>query len=300
LRLYQAQCFPYDWREVAVLTEEDVVDSILKRYNGRWWLFCSSHDARTLRLFSSDKLMSGWKEHPKSPVVRSNRAIGRLGGGIFEYQGSLYRVAQDCLARYGDKIRLIKITKLSEKDYAEQEVSEKALLEAGDVPWADVGIHQFDVHPMDTSSNRWLAVIDGHGPVQPEIYLDADFDNGARLGGISVRPKEAVPGGTYMLSFYWDMPTGMTNAPQLFVHFKNGRRDHFQRDHVVHSGNHPAYTVYGRIPTNAVPGTYKIWCGIYDPDTGKRSTVSSRFETGDHGTKLLLPASIRVLNPAGR
>lgn len=294
LRLYKAKNFPYDWHECAVLTDQDVVDSVLFRRDDRWWLLCSSHDARTLRLFSSDKLTSGWQEHPKSPVVRSNRAIGRLGGRVFEYNGRIYRVAQDCLARYGDKIRVIEITKLTQDDYAEKEIGQDPLLQAGDVPWAQDGIHQFDVHPLDSSSNCWVAVIDGHGSVQPDHYLDAQFDNGARLGGVTLRPHKAVPGGTYMLRLYWDMPSGLTNAPQVFVHFVKDKEFHFQRDHMIQSGNHPSYTLSGWIPTNAPAGKYKIWCGIYDQASGDRAKIKSSFKTDDHATKLLLPVSLDI------
>jgi len=292
LRLYISHNFPYDWEEIAVLTKEDVVDNTLFRHGGRWWLFASSHDARTLRLFTSDKLTEGWNEHPQSPVIPDNRESARLGGPVFSADGKLYRVAQDCLAKYGDKIRVYEILNLTADQYSEKEIDESPILEGGDVPWAEDGIHQFDPRPLDSSSNRWVAVMDGHGKVQPEHILDVKFDNGARLGGVTIRPQQAVRGGTYLLRFYWDIPVSITNPPTMFVHFKNGDDYMFQNDHKIRPGLRPVYEVYGTVPQDAPVGSYEIWCGLYDPTNAVRFSLSSQLKHDNN--RVLLPAEITV------
>jgi hypothetical protein len=247
-------------------------------------MFGSSTDNTQLHLLYSDSLTEGWREHPMSPVVKGNKASARQGGRIFEFEGKLWRVAQDCVARYGNMVRIFEILELTPERYQERAYEQNPILEAGDAPWAQFGMHHFDVQPMDAGSNRWLAVTDGYGPAQPENYLDVQFDNGVRLGGVTLRPHRAVQGGTCMMRFYWDIP--QTNAPLMFVHFRQDEENFFQLDHAIPPGVRSAYDYHGVVPTNMPVGKYEIWCGLLDTNTQTRIPLLSRFKSDKDAVRL--------------
>ena len=290
IRLYRAEAFPYGWTEVAVLVETDLVDNTIFHRDGRWWLFGSTRDNRTLHLFSSDQLTSGWKEHPESPIIQNNLESARMGGPVFQAAGKLWRVSQDCVERYGSKSRVYEILELTPEHYREQEYAGSPLLEAGDAPWATWGMHQFDPRPLDAASNHWLVVVDGYGPAQPDHGLDLVFANGGQLGGCTLRPHDAVPGGKILMRFYWDVP--VASPPKMFVHAVYRGKTIFQIDHGMTGGDRQAYDIHGAIPEDAPPGDYEIWVGLFDPATGKRIPVTSRYTVRDHAVKLPLTLTV--------
>lgn len=290
IRLYRAEDFPYGWREVAVLLETDLVDNTIFRRDGRWWLFGSTRDNTTLRLFFSTDLISGWTEHPASPVVSGNREAARMGGPVFEAYGKLWRVSQDCVERYGNKVRVYEILELTPDRYREREFTGSPLLEAEDAPWAGWGMHQFDPRPMDPASNRWLVAVDGYGPAQPEHGMDAAFANGGRLGGCTLRPRDARAGGKVLMRLYWDVP--VASPPKMFVHARHKGKTVFQIDHQMSGGTREAYDIHGAIPPDAPPGDYEIWCGLFDPATGERVPVTSRYRIKDDAVRL--PVSLTI------
>ncbi len=285
VRLYRANDFPYDWTPIAVITTLAIVDCSLFQYHGLWWMFGTSTDNNRLHLLYSDRLLDGWREHPASPVISGDRARVRQGGRVFEADGKLWRVAQDCVIRYGNKVNLFEILELTTGTYRERAYEKNPIFDEGDYPWAQLGMHHFDVQPVDAGSNRWLAVTDGYGPAQPEHYLDVQFENGIRLGGVTLRPERAVPGGTCMMRFYWDVP--LTNPPLAFVHFVQDEELEFQLDHAIHEGERPSYDYHnGLLPADMPVGEYEIWCGLLDTNTQTRIPLSSRFKSDKDAVRL--------------
>ena len=119
-----------------------------------------SHTHDQLLLFYADELTGPWTEHIHSPVVLSDPSIARPGGHVFEYEGQLYRLGQDCVPRYGSQLRAFRITSLTTNSYIEEPVSAGTVLTAGPASWNRVGMHHCDLHP--TSDGRWTAAVDGH------------------------------------------------------------------------------------------------------------------------------------------
>ena len=159
IRIYKAKNFPEEWvLDSTVVSGKDYVDPSILRYNNKWWIFASTANNSVLYLCYSDNLNGPWKEHPLSPVIKEDKRIARPAGRVIEYQGNLYRFAQDCKDYYGSKVIAFKILKLTETEYEEAE--EKVVLEAGDLGWNSKGMHTFDTHQLEDGT--WIACVDGY------------------------------------------------------------------------------------------------------------------------------------------
>ena len=103
-------------------------DNVLYKKNDRYYLWTSTYDGEqyTLHLYTSTKLDGPFILHPSSPLQQSNK-IGRNGGAIFEHDGHLIRVAQDCSATYGGNIHLMEIDELTPNSYKEHIFAENIL-----------------------------------------------------------------------------------------------------------------------------------------------------------------------------
>jgi hypothetical protein len=163
IRLYKARNFPTQWSLVAQLLEGPyLVDPSIFRYGDKWWLFTETnpevkHDC--LRLYFADELAGPWVEHPKSPVVKENAQIARPGGRVLAIEGQIFRYAQDCSVSYGSNVRAFKVTELSTKNYAEEEVVPGLVLAPSGSGWNADGMHHVDAHRVKDS--EWIACVDG-------------------------------------------------------------------------------------------------------------------------------------------
>lgn len=201
IRLYEARNFPDNWERVYTITKctgdtstlvtpgqcittvnpaiGDIDPSIF-RYQGKWWMF--SNQGGNCYLYFSDHLLSGWTEHPLSPVVENDNSKARPGGRAFVFDGDrIIRLAQKGDVRYGQRVRAFEVTTLTEDDYAEHEISEaapfcisggvfcesggdlscdEASCEGREDAWNLCGMHNLD--PWWTGEH-WLMVTDGYG-----------------------------------------------------------------------------------------------------------------------------------------
>ena len=101
-----------------------------------------------LLLFYSKSLAGPYTEHPSSPVVR-NMKYGRNAGCILEQEGKLYRVAQDCVKRYGDNVHLVAVDQMNETTYQEHVVKDNII--PTDQPFYAEGGHQFNIVQFNDS-----------------------------------------------------------------------------------------------------------------------------------------------------
>ena len=158
--LYKALDFPYNWSVVARLIEGQLADPSLLRFNDRWWLFaCSTpYQNDALRLYFANELTGPWTEHPKSPLIQNDKCRARPAGRILKLDNRVFRFAQDCTPQYGSSVRAFQITKLTEDDYAEVELSIRILKPSGH-GWNASGMHHIDAHQI--APGRWFACVDG-------------------------------------------------------------------------------------------------------------------------------------------
>ena len=130
VRLYRANEFPGRWELVGeLLTGRPFLDSSLLYHGSQWWLF-SADSLRNdrLRLYFAERVEGPWQEHPKSPLVESNAHLARPGGRLLEYQGRLFRFAQDDFKGYGRHVWAMEITRLNATDYSEHPYPAEPLL----------------------------------------------------------------------------------------------------------------------------------------------------------------------------
>ena len=94
-------------------------------WNGSFWLFACKKgtDQQDLYLWKSEDIFG--KYQPLDGIlIKSNRRGSRMAGNFFEFNGKLYRPAQDCEGSYGAGIILQEVIALSENNYVEKEVAE--------------------------------------------------------------------------------------------------------------------------------------------------------------------------------
>jgi hypothetical protein len=161
VRLYKALDFPTKWAlDTILLSGSDFIDPSIVYFNQRWYIFATGVASNYLKLYSSTNLHGPWVEHPKSPVVVNSHHIARPGGRLLEYNGHLYRYAQDVVPYYGIQVFAFKITKISKTEYAEQVVSNTPVVKYGDYFWNRHGMHQVDVFMY--ADGYYYAVVDGY------------------------------------------------------------------------------------------------------------------------------------------
>jgi hypothetical protein len=126
LALYRLDPASRRWSKDRTLIEGvALVDASIARYDERWWIFAADDDDhRFSKLFAwhADSLFGPWQPHAANPVkidVRSSRP----GGTPFEYQGALYRPAQDNSRTYGGRIALNRIVRLTPLEFEEEVVA---------------------------------------------------------------------------------------------------------------------------------------------------------------------------------
>ncbi|MCU7804881.1 MAG: hypothetical protein KZQ96_16960 [Candidatus Thiodiazotropha sp. (ex Lucinoma borealis)] len=219
IRFYRANNFPEEWERVYTIKkcgDGDVpspgqcidtvnpaigyIDPSIFRYNGKWWMF--GNQGGNCYLYYSDNLLSGWVEHPLSPVVRNDNSKARPGGRAFVFDGDrIIRLAQKGNIRYGQRVRAFEVTTLTEDNYVEYEISEAApfctsegvFCESGgedsceatscdesEASWNLCGMHNLD--PWWTGEH-WLLVTDGYGCSDSwsiGIYLSTPLPSGGK------------------------------------------------------------------------------------------------------------------------
>lgn len=106
----------------------DYADSCIYKKDGVYYLFTSTmtKESYYLHLYTSDCLEGPFTEHPQTPILKSNKT-GRCAGSLLEFEGHLYRYAQDCSATYGGQVHLIEIDELTTTTYKEHIVTENIL-----------------------------------------------------------------------------------------------------------------------------------------------------------------------------
>ncbi|MBD3107671.1 hypothetical protein IEO70_04765 [Bacillus sp. AGMB 02131] len=156
--LYKSKSFPNEWEKVCELIHGYYSDPSIFYYNEKWWMFAGSPGK--LHLFFSNKIDSGWAEHPSSPLIKNNNSITRPAGRVIVHDGDIYRFTQDNSLFYGKSVRSFKIKTLSESEYSEEEV--EIVLKGSDKQgdWRKDGMHQID--QLKINDNEWLIVVDGH------------------------------------------------------------------------------------------------------------------------------------------
>ena len=126
IELYRAKSFPFVWQlEKVLMTDVRAKDATLAEIDGTWWMFVSISEHSIpdeLYLFSAATPLGPWKPHRRNPVKSDVRG-SRPAGALFEWNGDVYRPAQDSSGRYGYAISINRITQLDHDQFREEQVS---------------------------------------------------------------------------------------------------------------------------------------------------------------------------------
>jgi hypothetical protein len=163
VQLYRATNFPEQWKRIGTLINKKnsnsaIIDPSIIRHGNLWYLFSYGKN-KSLYLFTSETLPGPWKEHPKSPLVTESSQYARPGGRVIDYEGFIYRYAQDEIPLYGSRVWAFRITELTEKTYREEPVSDQPIVQPGKEWWNRDGMHHVDPHK--NFSGGWFAFVDG-------------------------------------------------------------------------------------------------------------------------------------------
>ncbi|HEX6047213.1 MAG TPA: hypothetical protein VFZ22_22175 [Pyrinomonadaceae bacterium] len=158
--LYKADDFPTRWSRQQKLIDRSHADPSILRFDDLWWLFvCATpfqHDV--LRLYFALDLDGPWKEHPRSPIIRGDKYRARPAGRILCLDQRVIRFAQECVPRYGTRVRAFEISELTRERYAEVE-RKHPVLSPGGQEWNGSGMHHVDAHQLP--DGKWIACVDG-------------------------------------------------------------------------------------------------------------------------------------------
>lgn len=127
IELYRCKSFPFEWElEKVLMTDVRAKDATLAEIDGTWWMFASIAEHSIpdeLYLFSAESPLGPWTPHRRNPVKSDVRG-SRPAGGLFNWNGQLYRPAQNSSGRYGYAISINRITQLDHERFSEEKVSE--------------------------------------------------------------------------------------------------------------------------------------------------------------------------------
>ncbi len=164
IRLYEATDFPTTWEPCATLVSTDhrTDDTIVFRWEDRWWLVVGDSDLAGFRMYHSDSLRTDrWQPHANDPIVADRPAAFRPGGRPIVRNDRIVVFFQDCERRYGDKVRAFEITDLDPETYHDRELPESPVLEGtgAHVGWNSGRMHHIDPWYAD---GEWFCVADGN------------------------------------------------------------------------------------------------------------------------------------------
>lgn len=187
VRLYEATNFPYGWGYVSTLIAgRDFVDPSIVYFNNTWWMFVSDTSNGNLYLYYSENLLSGWTEHPRSPLIVHDSSKSRGAGRVFVYNGNtLIRTAQKDNLDYGEAVRAFQVDILTTSEYSEHELAESPIIEKSGSGWNATGMHSFD--PWWTGQ-YWISVVDGKSSIPDDYSI-----------GVMISASPAAPNATIQL-----------------------------------------------------------------------------------------------------
>jgi hypothetical protein len=126
ISLYKAEDFPRDWRKITTLVKNfSGIDATVFQCGQFWWLTCTDRDNgpdEKLHVWYADGLFGPWKPHRGNPV-KIDKGSTRPAGTPFQYDGVLYRPAQDSSVTYGGRIIINRLVKLTRSEFQEEPVA---------------------------------------------------------------------------------------------------------------------------------------------------------------------------------
>ena len=125
--IYEPINFPNKWNKVKeIMKNIPMIDPSVIKYKNRWWIFYSlpgpnGRAMKELNIAFSDDILGPWFEHSKNPVI-VDIENSRPGGTPFIQNNFIYLPVQNCKKTYGGQINLLRIEKLTDKDFKAKKI----------------------------------------------------------------------------------------------------------------------------------------------------------------------------------
>ena len=161
VKLYKADDTLKKWHYLRTLLDgEDFRDTTLFIKEGIFYFFTSINANDNLHLYTAKSLEDQLVAHPQNPLCENNSKYSRSGGNIIEIDDKIYRFAQDCSRRYGEKLHLLEITSLSEKHFSQKHIRTFLAPDIQKEDWKSRKMHHFS---SVKHGNSLIFAIDGEG-----------------------------------------------------------------------------------------------------------------------------------------
>lgn len=159
IRLYKATDFPTKWEfQKNIMEGRDFISSSMIKHQNNYYIFTSDKTNGHLDLYYASDIKGPYQIHPSSLIVSDDSNIARPAGRVLNYNGEIYRLAQDCEPSYGNSVVAFRITSLSPTEYAEDKVLGEVLRSDGE-GWNQKAAHHLDAVQLENGT--WVGVTDG-------------------------------------------------------------------------------------------------------------------------------------------
>lgn len=157
VRLYRAEHFPDRWVfDRTLLDGIRLTDSTLYQDPDGSWIMIScdagQEHNQNLRKFVAPHLRGPWEEAADSPLLVGKPEQARPGGSVMTFEGTQFRMGQDCSVRYGEALRAYPLE-------APWDVDGRDVITPTGSGWRSLGGHHADIHLL--ADKTVLAFIDG-------------------------------------------------------------------------------------------------------------------------------------------
>lgn len=115
-----------------VLSTEPFIDCTPVNWKGRWYLFAvkQPNALDQLLIYSADEKHGQYLPHPQNPV-KEDITNSRPGGKCFIVDNEMYRIVQDSTNRYGERLHITHVTRLSPTEFEEEHWCDIAVKSCG-------------------------------------------------------------------------------------------------------------------------------------------------------------------------
>ncbi|MBQ5711069.1 MAG: hypothetical protein IIV61_00490, partial [Oscillospiraceae bacterium] len=164
--LYRATQFPDRWQKQTVLLKDiSACDTDLVSHQGDTYLLTQVFDRSQIPYVYDSLYLYIWdgaRFRPCSaePIVHGAQKA-RNAGAIFEHEGTLHRVSQDCAEMYGESITFHQIDRLDRNGYEEHPIQQLRVSDIRlDRPNTFEGIHTYNADEryeiIDLQRKKWF------------------------------------------------------------------------------------------------------------------------------------------------
>jgi hypothetical protein len=167
VRLYESANFPFKWEYKVTLLAEDLVDPTLFMKDDIFYLLGQKPTDRSLRLYCSSNLVTGWSEHPKSPI-RSGVNETQPAGQAALVNGKLIYFVQDHTHGYGTSVIAYSIEILTLLDYEDLRLTVNPVLDKNGNTWAEMGMHH--ISWIENKTGEFYCTVDGVEAPHPKKW----------------------------------------------------------------------------------------------------------------------------------